>query len=114
MSADEAMRVTATARAETAVRKVADAGRDQLVMVLGTGCCDSTAPFLYDRYYPGSDVEEVGRIAGVPVLAHRWLADLYAGGALEVDVDEASPNDSFSLESDFDCRFTLRVATPSR
>lgn len=110
MSASEPMRVRATARAEAMVRKVAETGRDQLVMVLGTGCCDSTAPFLYDRYYPGSDVEEVGRIAGVPVFAHRWLADLYGAGALEVDVDEGVPNDSFSLESEFDCRFTLRVA----
>jgi len=33
---------------------------------------------------------------------------------LEVDVDEDSPNDSFSLESDFDCRFTLRVSATSR
>jgi uncharacterized protein len=110
MSAGEPMKVTATADAEAVVRWVADAGREQLVMILGTGCCDSTAPFLYDRYYPGSDVEEVGRIAGIPVFAHRWLADLYRGDALEVDVDEGSPNDSFSLESDFDCRFTLRVA----
>lgn len=112
MSAGEPMKVTATPRAEAMVRKVSEAGRDDLVMVLGTGCCDSTAPFLYDRYYPGSDVEEVGRIAGVPVFAHRWLADLYqgGGGGLEVDVDEGVPSDSFSLESDFDCRFTLRVA----
>jgi uncharacterized protein (DUF779 family) len=104
------MRVTATAQAESVVRRVEESGREQLVMVLGTGCCDSTAPFLYDRYYPGSDVEEVGRIAGVPVFAHRWLAELYQGSTLQVDVDEESPNDSFSLESDFDCRFTLRVA----
>jgi uncharacterized protein (DUF779 family) len=104
------MRVTATAQAESVVRRVEESGREQLVMVLGTGCCDSTAPFLYDRYYPGSDVEEVGRIAGVPVFAHRWLAELYKGSTLQVDVDEESPNDSFSLESDFDCRFTLRVA----
>jgi uncharacterized protein len=105
------MKVIATPQAEAAVRKVAETGRDQLVMVLGTGCCDSTAPFLYDRYYPGSDVAEVGRIAGVPVLAHHWLADLYGDGdrALQIDVDEGVPNDSFSLESDFDCRFTLRV-----
>jgi uncharacterized protein (DUF779 family) len=104
------MRVTATAQAESVVRRVKESGREQLVMVLGTGCCDSTAPFLYDRYYPGSDVEEVGRISGVPVFAHRWLAELYLGSTLQVDVDEESPNDSFSLESDFDCRFTLRVA----
>ncbi len=104
------MHVTATPQAEAAVRKVAEAGRDQLVMVLGTGCCDSTAPFLYDRYYPGSDVVEVGRVAGVPVYAQAWLANLYGGdGGLELDVDEGVPNDSFSLESEYDCRFTLRV-----
>jgi uncharacterized protein (DUF779 family) len=104
------MNVTATARAEAVVRRVATAGRDQLVMVLGTGCCDSTAPFLYDRYYPGSDVVEVGRVAGVPVFAQAWLARLYASGSsLELDVDEGVPNDSFSLESEYECRFTLRV-----
>lgn len=103
------MRVTPTAGAEEVVRRVRDGGRDQLVMVLGTGCCDSTAPFLYDRYETGPDVVEVGRAAGVPVLAHRWLADLYADGELVLGVDEGSPNDSFSLESEFDCRFTLSV-----
>ena len=79
-------------------------------MVLGTGCCDSTAPFLYDRYYAGPDAVRVGEVAGVPVFAHRWLADLYAeDDALEVDVDEHVVNDSLSLESEYDCRFTLRV-----
>jgi uncharacterized protein (DUF779 family) len=108
------MEVRATAQAEAVVRKVAEGGRDGLVMVLGTGCCDSTAPFLYDRYYPGPDVVEVGRLAEVPLFAHRWLADLYAEGApLEVDVDEGVINDSFSLESEYDYRFTLRVAPSS-
>lgn len=79
-------------------------------MILGTGCCDSTAPFLYDRYYPGPDVVEVGGVGGVHILTHRWLADLYAGSdGLLVDVDEGVPNDSFSLESEYDSRFTLRV-----
>jgi uncharacterized protein (DUF779 family) len=105
------MEVRATANAEGVVRKVAEGGRQGLVMVLGTGCCDSTAPFLYDRYYPGADVAEVGHVSGVPVFAHRWLADLYGDGeGLEVDVDEGVVNDSFSLESEYDCRFTLRVA----
>jgi uncharacterized protein (DUF779 family) len=79
-------------------------------MILGTGCCDSTAPFLYDRYYAGPEVVEVGKIGGVPVLAHRWMADLYSDpGGVEIDVDEGLPNDSFSLESEYDVRFTLRV-----
>jgi uncharacterized protein (DUF779 family) len=109
------VKVEATPQAEAVVGKVAASGREDLVMVLGTGCCDSTAPFLYDHYYPGADALEVGRIGDVPVFAHRWLADLYAeGDGLEVDVDEGVLNDSFSLESEYDCRFTLRVAQPAR
>jgi uncharacterized protein (DUF779 family) len=105
------MKIRATPSAETTVRKVAEAGKEELVMVLGTGCCDSTAPFLYDRYYPGPDTVRVGDVAGVPVFAHKWLADLYDDSdGLELDVDEGMPNDSFSLESEYDCRFTLKVA----
>lgn len=84
------------------------------MLVLGTGCCDSTAPFLYDRYYPGPDVVEVGRVSGVPVLAHRWLADLYSeGDGLELDVDEDPNADSFSLETEHGRRLTLRALPAS-
>jgi uncharacterized protein (DUF779 family) len=104
------VKVTATLRAESIVRRVEAEGRERLVMILGTGCCDSTAPFLYDRYYAGPDVVEVGTVGSVPILAHRWLADLYADSeTIEIDVDEGIPNDSFSLESEYDARFTLRV-----
>jgi uncharacterized protein (DUF779 family) len=104
------MNVTATERASSVVRRVAEGGREDLVMILGTGCCDSTAPFLYDRYYAGPDVVEVGRVADVPVFAHRWLANLYEGAdGLEVDVVDDPVSDSFSLETEYDRRFTLRV-----
>jgi uncharacterized protein (DUF779 family) len=102
--------VSASARASAVVQRITDSEREDLVMVLGTGCCDSTAPFLFDRYCPVADAEEVGTIAGVQVLAPAWLAGLYGDGELEIDVDEGVPNDSFSLESEYDCRFTLRVA----
>jgi len=105
------MRVEVTPRAEKVVERVRAEGRDELVMILGTGCCDSTAPFLYDHFYPGSDVVRVGTVAGVPVHAHAWLARLYTDdGGLVIDVDDGVPNDSFSLESEYDCRFTLRTA----
>ena len=106
------MKVAPTPAAEATVRRVADSGKQDLVMMLGTGCCDSTAPFLYDRYVAGPDAVEVGQIAGVRVLAHGWLAKLYAtGDGLVLDVDEGIQTDSFSLESEYDCRFTLRVAS---
>jgi uncharacterized protein (DUF779 family) len=105
--------VTATPAAEAVVRKVKAEGRESLIMVLGTGCCDSTAPFLFDRYYPGPDVVEVGNVAEVPILAHGWMAELYRDSdGLVLDVDEGIPNDSLSLESEYDSRFTLRVPAP--
>lgn len=104
------MRITSTPGAAKTVRRVIEDGRSNLVMVLGTGCCDSTAPYLYDNYLPEPDAEPVGEVEGVSVLAPKWLADLYRGEeTLVVDVDEGVVNDSFSLESEYDCRFTLRV-----
>lgn len=104
------MQVAATPRAEDAVREVAREGRQDLVVVLGTGCCDSTAPFLYDRYYPGPDVVRVGDVAGVPVFAPRWLAELYEGSdGLEIDADDGIDGDSFSLETEHGRRLTLRL-----
>lgn len=107
------MRIEASEGARATVARVAAEGRGELVMVLGNGCCDSTAPYLYDRYLPEPGSERVGEIEGVPVLAPRWLADLYAGEeTLVVDVESGIANDSLSLESEYDCRFTLR--TPAR
>ena len=106
------MKVSATEAAREAVRRVIAAGREDLVLVLGTGCCDSTAPYLYDRYYPGPDAVPVGDVEGVPVVAHRWLADLYGhGDGLEIDCRRDSASDSFSLESEQGCRLTLALAT---
>jgi len=104
------MNVTVTGAAEATVRRVRDQGRENLIMVLGTGCCDSTSPFLYDNYLPEPDSQPVGVIDGVEILAPKWLAELYPGDeGLVVDVDPGVLNDSFSLESEYDCRFTLRV-----
>ncbi len=84
-------------------------------MVLGTGCCDSTAPFLYDHYLVDRESVQVGLVEDVPVFAHGWLAKLYEGErTLEIDVDAGVVNDSLSLESDLDCRFTLRVPDTAR
>ena len=86
-----------------------DEGQEELVLVLGTGCCDSTAPYLYSRYLPEPGSRPVGEVDGVPVLAPAWLADLYAGDEkLVIDVEEGVVNDSLSLESELDCRFVLR------
>src|SRR5438270_845817 len=82
-------------------RRVRDAGRDNLVMVLSNGCCDSTAPYLYDDYIAEPDAQPVGEVEGVTVLAPAWLAKLYpADDLLTIDVEQGVIEDSFSLETD--------------
>src|SRR5438067_11117685 len=104
------VKVLATPRAEAVVRRVAAEGREDLVFVIGDGCCDGEAPFLYDRYVAPPDAQRVGEVAGVPVIAHARVARLWGDEDVRLDVDEDVPNDSFSLESELDCRFTLRLA----
>jgi uncharacterized protein len=106
------MRVRATPEAEAAVRRVSASGREDLVMVLGNGCCDSTAPYLFDRYVVDRGASEVGRVAEVPVYAPEWLARLYPAEELVVDAEAGVQSDSFSLETTFGWRFVL--AAPER
>jgi uncharacterized protein len=104
------VRIEVTTSAASIVRRVRAGGRDNLVMVLSNGCCDSTAPYLYDNYIAEPDAQPVGEVEGVTVLAPAWLAKLYpADDLLTIDVEQGIVEDSFSLETDLDCRFVLRA-----
>ena len=108
------MKVTATTQAESVVRRVAEAGRDQLVMVLGTGCCDSTAPFLFAGYVTGPNERLVGEVEGVPVYLDQGLVASFAGTEVVVDTSDDPQPDSFSCESELGSRFYLqRMPAPS-
>jgi len=104
------MRIAATEQAAETVRLVLAAGRTDLVMVLSNGCCDATAPYLYDHYVPDPETVDVGEIGGVHVLAPRWLARMYDDDhELMVDVETGVVDDSFSLETEHERRFVLRA-----
>ena len=95
-----------------AARIVEQAKRDRrgaLVFTIGTGCCESTAPFLYEDFWPGPDSEPVGEIAGVAVFAPESLRALYPGDeGVVVDVEEGLMAESMSIETEYGCRFILR------
>ena len=102
------MRVESTAAAEGVIRRALAARSGGLTITIGTGCCDSTAPFLYEDFWPGPDQEVVGEVAGVPVYAPEYLRALYPGDdAVVVDVFEG-PAESLSIETEWGCRLILR------
>ena len=102
------MRVTGTAAAARVVERAKRDRRGALVFSIGTGCCESTAPFLYEDYLPGPDSEPVGEVAGVTVFAPAFLRQMYVGDdGVVVDVDEVMA-ESMSIETEYGYRFVLR------
>src|SRR5205814_7304901 len=103
------MKVTATDRAARVVERMRAKRSGRLTITIGTGCCESTAPFLYEDFWPGPDSEAVGEVAGVPVYAPEYLRNLYPGDeGVTVDVEEGSMAESMSIETEYGCRFMLR------
>ncbi len=102
------MKVTGTDAAARIVEKAKGDRRGALVFTIGTGCCESTAPFLYEDFWPGPDSEQVGEVDGVPVYAPEYLRALYpAGDGVVIDVvDDLA--ESMSIETEYGCRFVLR------
>jgi uncharacterized protein (DUF779 family) len=102
------MRVTATPRATAIVERAKAARQGELTITIGTGCCESTAPFLYEDFWPGPDQEVVGEVAGVPVYAPDYLRRMYPGGdGVVIDLFDGIA-ESMSIETEWDCRLYLQ------
>lgn len=102
------MKITASARAAEVVTAMATRRSGTLTITIGTGCCESTAPFLYEDMFIGPEQEPVGEVAGVVIYAPAYLRRLYPddqGARLEV-VDEMG--ESLSVETELGLRLALR------
>lgn len=102
------MLVTATDRARDVIVEMGRRRGGTLTVTIGTGCCESTAPFLYEDFWPGPDQERVGEVAGVVVYAPEYLRSTYPGddGVVLDVVDELA--ESLSVETELGCRLILR------
>jgi uncharacterized protein (DUF779 family) len=93
-------------------RTRSERGQD-LTFVIGNGCCDSTAPFLFASYVGGPAEEHVGEVEGVPVLLEASLVDLFDGYEVVIDAGPDPGGDSFSCETELGVRFSMeRVPAP--
>ncbi|HYI62152.1 MAG TPA: DUF779 domain-containing protein [Acidimicrobiales bacterium] len=102
------MRITASARAAEVVAEMATRRAGTLTVTIGTGCCESTAPFLYEDFLPGADMAPVGEVEDVAIWAPEYLRRLYPGDQgprLEV-ADELA--ESLSVETELGVRLVLR------
>lgn len=102
------MRVTATAAACDVVARARAERSGSLTITIGTGCCESTAPFLYENFWPGPDQAPIGEIDGVVVYAPEYLRNLYPDDE-DVIIDSIQVNaESLSVETAWGQRLVLR------
>jgi uncharacterized protein (DUF779 family) len=100
-------RVVMTAQASEVVRRVKEARPGPLSLVIGNGCCDATAPFLFVEYMPGPTERLVCEAEGVPVYVDESIVSSFDGREVVVDVSEDPQPDSFSCEAELGFRFRL-------
>jgi uncharacterized protein (DUF779 family) len=100
--------VVMTDAAKEVIDRVREQRGDDLSLVIGNGCCDSTAPFLFAGYFAGPNEREVSVTDGVRVFVEEGIAKSFDGREVVVDASagDAQP-DSFSCESELGFRFTL-------
>jgi uncharacterized protein len=101
------VRVALTKAAAEVVNRVRTARPGDLSLVIGNGCCDSTAPFLFEDYLPGPNEREVAQLEGVRILLDEAIAQSFKGREVVVDVGGDPQPDSFSCESELGYRFFL-------
>ncbi len=81
--------------------------------MIGNGCCDSTAPFLFANYMSGPTERQVAEIEGERVLVDDLVAASFAGREVVVDARQDPQPDSFSCEAELGFRFSLdRLPAP--
>lgn len=108
------MQVVLTEAARDALGRTRDGRGDDLTFVIGNGCCDSTAPFLFASYMPGPAEQPVGEVDGVPVVLETALVDLFEGYEVVIDAAADPGGDSFSCETELGLRFSMeRVPLPA-
>jgi uncharacterized protein (DUF779 family) len=104
---DKDVRVVLTDAAANVVAEVRAARPGDLSLVIGNGCCDSTAPFLFEDYLPGPNEREVAEQEGVRILIDEAVVRSFEGREVVLDAGADPQPDSFSCEAELGFRFFL-------
>jgi uncharacterized protein (DUF779 family) len=100
------LRVTDGAAA--AIRAVRAARRGVLTITIDGGCCEGTAPHLYEDYVVPAGAVEIGRIDGIAVFVPGHFGEQYAATRVTLDVIDDPMSDALSLETSQGKRLVMR------
>jgi len=97
-----------TARAAEIVERVRAQRSGPLTFTIDGGCCEGTAPHLYEHYVLAPGAHAVAEVCAVPVYMPEAMATLYEDARVTIDVVDDPLSDAMSLETEYGVRFVLR------
>src|SRR5262245_11338669 len=97
-----------TRRAAEVVARIRNERRGTLTFTIDGGCCEGTAPHLFEDAVLTPASQQIGEVAGVPVYLQPAMKDIYCAAAVTIDVVDEPLSDSMSLETEQGLRFVLR------
>ncbi|HYC56009.1 MAG TPA: DUF779 domain-containing protein [Candidatus Binatia bacterium] len=100
--------IAITQRAAEILARVRGERSGPLTFTIDGGCCEGTAPHLYEHYVIAPGAQAVAEVGGVPVYMPESMATLYAEARVTIDVVDDPLSDAMSLETEYGVRFVLR------
>ena len=94
--------------AAAVIREVRSDRGGTLTITIDGGCCEGTAPHLYENYVVPAGCIEIGRFDGIAVYIPGALGAQYASARVIIDVIEDPLSDAMSLETSLGKRLVLR------
>ena len=79
-----------------------------LTISIDGGCCEGTAPHLYEDYVLPAGAHYVGEVEDVGVYVPGHLKDQYERTGVTIDLIEEDGSDSMSIETELGRRLVLR------
>jgi len=100
--------VRITPRAAEVVARVRAGRSGALTFTIDGGCCEGTAPHLFEDAVITSAAEKAAEVEGIPVYLQSAMIEPYRNADVTIDVVDDAMSESMSLETEFGVRFVLR------
>ena len=97
-------------RAAEVVARVRRERSGPLTFTIDGGCCEGTAPHLFEHAVLTAESAKIGEAEGVPVYLQPAMVPVYAEAEITIDVIDDPTADAMSLETEYGLRFVLREA----
>lgn len=91
------------------IARIQETHTGDLVMIVSNGCCDGTAPYLYENYLPPANAYKMLENDQLKIYLSAFMADTSKHIHYQIDAVPDAVNDSLSLESDLGFRFVIHI-----